>query len=240
MAQEQVKQAILNLIQDRNPNWVSEHIIRAHIPEKDGGNRDAIMEDLVAKNLVESNTDKRARNAAPIKYYRDSRSSVLFREYITIGKQKIPRIILYDTPVFAPENINESFEQLAIHHDKLRQQSEKLDAQEKTISKVQAEQKRHWAQMITVFTVLAGFLAVVLDKLPRTVTDPSLTVVQSLAQNYMLLLPFCSVILVFALLLYCIIAPGKSKILAFVLMGVLILCICIFLWLALPQAATTT
>jgi len=192
---QNLKNEIVRLLIDRNPNWVSEAIIKNHVSKcNDTAIKNALQE-LCDADFVKKEIDPRQGQIKSVDYYRIILDNLDIRETIKVGNIEFPRILSLEKLHLLPENLNEQIQQLAKY-------SKSLDDYAAKLERIEKEQKNYWAKTITVFTILLGLLAVVLDKLPRTITTPSLGLKDLLWQNFVPLIPFCSIIIVFALVIY--------------------------------------
>lgn len=190
----EIKNNILELLNDRAPNWVSEITFITHDINVDENFQEAIKE-LQADGLIEKRIDPRKKIAKPMNYYQvKSFNNLPIRDYIQIGNTKVIRLLSEADPGFLPEDFNDAIEQLAIYADKLEKRSE---------NRIKEQQKGYWAKTISVFTILAALLAIILGNAPKLNTSQFyyLGFWFSLGQNFVLLIPFCSILVLFALLI---------------------------------------
>jgi len=192
---QNLKNELVHFLIDRNPNWVSEAIIKNHVPKYNDTAIKNALQELCDAGFVKKEIDPRQGQIKSVDYYRIILDNLDIRETIKVGDIEFPRILSLEKAQFLPENFNEQIQQLAKY-------SKSLDDYAAKLERIEKEQKNYWAKTITVFTILLGLLAVVLDKLPRTITTPSLGLKDSLWQNFVPLIPFCSIIIVFALVIY--------------------------------------
>jgi len=193
---EKLKNEILNILIRKNPNWVNESIIKHNLTNYDAHSFEAVMGELCQNEQVEKDVDRRSNMTEPVTYYKmKSTSNLPIRNSIIIGEVEVPRVLSCEKPRYFPENINESLEHLAKY-------SKSLHDYESKLQKVEKEQRNYWAKTISIFTILAGLLAVILDRLPKTVTDPELEIKHLLWQNFLPLIPFCLITIIFALVIY--------------------------------------
>lgn len=194
----EVKNKILELLIDKAPNSVSKIILNAHDIHDDENFQRAVKE-LQDDGQIVKETDPRKEIAKPMNYYRIKLTENLpIKDYIKIGDTKVPRLLSIEKPSFLPENFNEAIEQLAKYADKLEERLE---------NRIKAQLKNYWAKTISVFTILVGLLAIILGNAPKL--NASQFYHQgfwySLGQNFAVLIPFCFILIVFALLMWFII-----------------------------------
>lgn len=194
----EVKNKVLGLLNYKAPNWVSELIFNAHdIPADENFQR--TIEKLEGDGLIEKQIDLRTRIEKPMNYYRIKLTKNLaIRDYIKIGDTKIPRLLSESGPRFLPEDFNESVERLAIYADEVEHRIE---------NRMKNQLKDYWAKTITVFTILAALLAIILGNAPTLNTSQFYDqgFWYSLGQNFAVLIPFCLILIIFALLMWFII-----------------------------------
>ena len=191
----ELKNKILELLNNRAPNWVNEITFNTYDIPYDENFREAI-EKLQADGLIEKQRDLRTKIAKPMNYYRvKSFRNLPIKDYIEIGNTKVPRVIGEGSPRYLPEDFNEAIEQLAIYADNIEKRSE---------DRIREQQKGYWAKTISVFTILVGLLAIILGNAPKLSTSQFYYrgFWYSLGQNFAVLIPFCLILIAFALLMW--------------------------------------
>ena len=194
----EMKNRILDLLINRAPNWVSEIILDAHGIHCDE-NFKRVIKKLESTGQIEVKEDPRGEKASPITYYRvKSTEDLLIRNFIKIGDVKVPRVLSIQKPSLFPEDYNEAIEQLAVYTDSLEKSFE---------NRIKDQQKNYWAQTISIFAILVGLLTIILGNAP-TLSSKQSTYQgfwNTLGKNFAVLIPFCSILIIFALLMWFII-----------------------------------
>lgn len=191
----EIKKNILEFLNGRTPNWVSENTFNVHDINIDEKFQEA-MKILQDDGLIEKQIDHRVNIKKPMNYYRiKSFNNLLIRDYIQVGNTKVPRLLSEASPGYLPEDFNEAIEQLAIYANGLEKRLE---------NRIKEQQKSYWAQTISVFSILAALLAVILGNAPKLSTNQFYYkgFWYSLGQNFAVLIPFCSILVLFALLMW--------------------------------------
>jgi hypothetical protein len=198
------KNRILNLLNNRAPNWVSEITFDANDINVNEDFQGAVKK-LQDEGFIEKKVDPRSRIAQPMNYYRvTSFKNLPIRDYIQIGNRKVPRLLTEGSPGFLPEDFNEAIEQLAKYAKELESRLE---------NRIKEQQRSYWAKTISVFSILAALLAIILGNTPRLNTNQFYYqgFWNSLGRHFSLLIPFCSILIVFALLMWFILRDTRHS-----------------------------
>ncbi len=183
---ESLKTRILRVLVDRVPNYVAEVTLRSRLPDAAPDELAATLAELVAANQAETQVDQRPAVGQPVTYYRlKARDGLPIRETIKVGDVELPRLLSDSSPALFPENFNEALEQLSEHSRRLEDRFQRL---------VAGEQRRYWANVVGIFSVLVSVLALILAGLPKITTDPSLPFWLIVKVNLSQLLPLAIVL----------------------------------------------
>lgn len=185
---EDLKTVILEILLARIPNWVSEQTIRSRVGYDTSNKVAAALIELHTLGHVEREIDP-----GGITYYRLKQHEGLpVRKTIKIGDREIPRLLESSSPKFLPEHFNDAMEQLAELSTTLEQRFRRLVAE---------EQRRYWANVVGIFSILVSVLALILTSLPKIVSDPTLPFGAALLMNLSQILPLALVLAVLVLVL---------------------------------------
>jgi hypothetical protein len=187
------KDAILNLLTERAPNFVNENVIRSRLAKYKEDAINEAIEELVSTDRIEKQIDERKEIGRPVQYYRfKSFENIPIRDTIKVGEVEIPRILSWASHRFFPEDYNETVERLAEYTDSLEKRFSDL---------VKEEQRKYWARIISVFGVFVSILSFVLVGLPKIQTDPSLPFWNVFLFNLAQILPLAAVLALFVIVL---------------------------------------
>ncbi len=189
----QAKGAIIRLLIDRAPNFMNEEVLKQHLIEYDGATLTAAIQELIQNQQIVEETDPRKEAGSSVRYFRlSSFQNIPIRNYIKVGDVEVPRILSSGGLKFIPEEINESIERLASYADQLENRFAEL---------VKAEQRKYWANVVSVFGVFVAILALVLRGAPQIIPDPSLSFMDVVILNLAHILPLAVVLAIFVLVL---------------------------------------
>ncbi len=183
-----LKTDILMILLARIPNWVSEQTVRSRVGYASAAEVQRVLDALHVAGDVEREADPGGGT-----YYRLGRRDGLpIRKTIKIGDSEIPRLLADSSPRFLPEHFNDAMEQLA----------ELSTALERRFRRVVAEeQRRYWANVVGIFSILVSVLALILTGLPKIVSDPTLPFWSVVLMNLSQILPLAVVLAVLVLVL---------------------------------------
>lgn len=185
--------AILRLLIDRAPNWVNEGMLRERLSGHGEAAVTAGIRALVDANRIIEEIDQRAGFDRAVRYYRLSQlEGVPIRDAIKVGDVEVPRLLSESNPKYFPEDFNETIERLAEYTAGLQRRFAEL---------VKQEQRRYWANIVSIFSVFVAVLALIIVGLPQIRTDPSLSFCRIVALNSAQLLPLAVVLAIFVLVL---------------------------------------
>jgi len=181
--EDDLETLVLEILLARIPNWVSEQMVRSRVGYATPDEVTQALADLVAAGDVETEIDPTG-----IIYYRLMRREGLpVRRTVKIGDREIPRLLENSSPKFLPEHFNDAMEQLAELSTTLEQRFKRLVAE---------EQRRYWANVVGIFSILVSVLALILTSLPKIVSDPNLPFGAALLMNLSQILPLALVLTV--------------------------------------------
>jgi len=179
---------ILMVLLARVPNWVSEQTVRSRVGHAAAADVDAVLAELCTAGHLEREADP---GGDP--YYRLTRRDGLpIRRTIRVGDSEIPRLLADSSPRFLPEHFNDAVEQLAELSTTLEQRFRRVVAE---------EQRRYWANIVGIFSVLVSVLALILTGLPKILSDPALPFWSAVLVNLSQLLPLAVALILLVLVL---------------------------------------
>ena len=188
-----VKNDVLDLLNNRAPNFVSKTILKNNLPQHDKDSLETALRQLKEEARIERETDKCKGVVAPMDYYKvTSFKNIPIRETIKVGDSQIPRVLSYTDVEYFPENFNEAIEKLARLATCLESRLEE---------RIKKYQREYWAKIGGVFTIFLGIIAIVFSGIPKVVVDTSLGLLRSLLYNFVAILPFAAVFVGFAFLM---------------------------------------
>jgi len=187
------KSEVLNLLIEKNPNYVSELSIKNRIKKFDSDVIDSAISALLESGEIDKKIDERKISGNPVSFYCiKDKSRYPIRETIRVGDVEVPRLISDSQIGLFPEILNEQLEHLADYTRNL---------EKRFLEIIQKEQRKYWANVLGIFGALLSILALVLVGLPKIQTDPSLSFWQVVEYNFAQLLPIAIVLALFAIVL---------------------------------------
>lgn len=181
-----LKADILMILLARIPNWVSEQTVRSRVGYATAAEVQGVLAELHTAGDAEREADPGGDT-----YYRLMRRDGLpIRKTIKIGDSEIPRLLADSSARFLPEHFNDAVEQLAELSTTLERRFKRVVAE---------EQRRYWANIVGIFSVLVSVLALILTGLPKIVSDPTLPFWSAVLMNLSQILPL-AVVLAFLVL----------------------------------------
>ena len=175
------KDAIISFLIERSPNYVSESLLRRRLSLHDEAALKEAIEELIRADRIVAETDPREAIGRPVRYFKlKSYDGLPVRETIKIGDIEIQRLLSASKVGFFPEDFNEQIERLADYTNELEQRFVEL---------VKKEQRRYWANVITIFGVFVAILSFVLVGIPKIATYPNLSFWSIFSLNLAQVLP---------------------------------------------------
>lgn len=173
-----MKRTIVELLIERNPNYISENMIWFHLGIyniQQGEPRDKLFDStseilnlLVEEGTIERLEDERKEVGVPLLYYRiQNRETYPIEETLRIGRLELPRLLSCSNPRVMPSEFDEAIKQLGEYANSLEASFHQI---------VKNEQKDYWAKIVGVFTIFLGVLTVVTGIIPKAVSQIKPTV----------------------------------------------------------------
>jgi len=188
-----VKDAIIRLLTYKAPNFVREGMLEHHLQKYDKTTLTTAIQELIEEKKIVEKIDPREAAGSPVRYLQlASFENIPIRNSIKVGDVEVPRVLSSGGAQFLPEEINEPIEQLASYADQLEGRFAEL---------VKAEQRKYWANVVSIFGVFMAILALVLRGAPQIITDPSLSFMDVVILNLAHILPLAVVLAIFVLVL---------------------------------------
>ena len=176
-----LKNDILAIITDRNPNYVSELIIVENLISFVSDAIYTALLELIENEVLECIEIQNANTNSTEKFYRlREYQKWPVRRFIEVGDIAVPRLLADSNPRVFPELFNEQIERLAKH-------SQNLEL--RFVEAVKKEQEKYWSQVVGVLGVVVAVLAIVIVGLPKIQTDLSLPFWDVVLLNLSQLLP---------------------------------------------------
>jgi len=148
------KSEVLNLLIEKNPNYVSELSIKNRIKKFDSDVIDSAISALLESGEIDKKIDERKISGNPVSFYCiKDKSRYPIRETIRVGDVEVPRLISDSQIGLFPEILNEQLEHLADYTRNL---------EKRFLEIIQKEQRKYWANVLGIFGALLSILALVL------------------------------------------------------------------------------
>ena len=190
---KKVEDAVLTLLIDRAPNFVSVNTILNRVATGTPEDIRGALESLRERNLVEKLTDPREQTGYPEDFFRlKNLTGVPIRTHIRVGDVDVPRLMSDSRANLLPEVFNESVERLAEYAGSLETRFKDI---------VQKELRQYWSSFVGIVGVMIAVFSLIIVGLPRIKTDTALGFWEIVWTNAAQLVPIAVVLALFVLVL---------------------------------------